>query len=136
MTEIEGKCLCGEIKYVTPTSPRYIFNCHCTICRHRSGSPFTTWLLYKTQDVTITEEKLSFFESNLNVMRGFCSKCGVDISWKNKEKSKWIGLTLGTCNDPNILKPTADIWINSKLKWVKLDPDIDKYPKGPFENTE
>lgn len=130
---VRGQCLCGKVRYQIPDSPKYIFNCHCTICRERSGAPFTTWLLYNNQSVSITKGDLSYFESNPNVMRGFCKKCGTDISWINKEKSKWIGLTLGTCKNQNQFKPSSDIWVRSKLEWVILDPKIDKYLKGPFE---
>ena len=130
---VRGQCISGEVRYQTPDVPYYIFNCHCTICRDRSGAPFTTSLIYKNQDVENDTDNLLYFESNPNVMRGFCKKCRTDISWINKEKSKWIGLTLGTCKHQNQFKPSKDIWIRSKLEWVVLDPNTDKHIRGPFD---
>ena len=133
MIDYKGQCLCGLITYNAPEKPKYIFNCHCTICRKRSGAPYTTWLIYKTDEVVISEEHLSYFESNPNVVRGFCKNCGTDISWKNIEKSNWIGVTCGTAKYQNLLTPSANIWVQSKLNWVQLDPNLKTYPRGPFE---
>lgn len=47
-----------------------------------------------------------------------------------------MGLTLGTSDKQTQLKPSADICINSKLEWVKLDSAIEKHPKGPFDERK
>lgn len=41
---VTGGCFCGAVRYRLPTSPLFIFACHCSDCHKQSGSVYTVTL--------------------------------------------------------------------------------------------
>jgi hypothetical protein len=55
--------------------------CHCTSCRAYSGAPVSTYLLWKAEDVRVTEGEALIGRFNKAGFsdRQFCTKCGGHI---------------------------------------------------------
>jgi len=41
---LEGRCLCGGLRWSLEGTPRRLVHCYCTTCRKAHGSAFVTWL--------------------------------------------------------------------------------------------
>jgi hypothetical protein len=58
MTEHQGGCLCGCIRYIVNDEPEITAVCHCRYCQLRSGSAFGSLVYYKDEDFKITSGEL------------------------------------------------------------------------------
>ena len=51
----KGKCFCGAVEIEARGAPMEMGYCHCQSCRSYSGSPITSFLLWKAEDVRVTK---------------------------------------------------------------------------------
>jgi len=51
----EGGCQCGEIRYRLIGEPIFLAVCHCTDCKHQSGSAFGMSLRMRKADVELLQ---------------------------------------------------------------------------------
>jgi hypothetical protein len=47
-------CFCGAVEIEATGTPLEMGYCHCTSCRHYSGSPLSAYLLWRSADVRVT----------------------------------------------------------------------------------
>ena len=74
----KGKCFCGAVEIEAQGAPMEMGYCHCQSCRSYSGSPITSFLLWKAEDVRVTKgaEVLGCFMKSAMSDRLFCARCG------------------------------------------------------------
>lgn len=126
----EGGCLCGAVRYRLTTDPEWSGNCHCRSCVKATGGAFSTWVGAKTGNFEVTKGEIKVRETSLGIFRGFCGDCGSSLTYVNDEG--WPGqvsVTAATLDDPTIAKPTVDIWISTRMPWVKLDESLKSFPE-------
>ncbi len=130
---LEGSCLCGKITYVLNGPGKFMYYCHCSMCRKASGSSFATNLLVAGDDFVLTsgEEFLKRFESSPNEYRYFCSECGSPIYGEAQEREGVVSVRSGTLlKDPDI-RPTAHYYANSKAPWTDIHDELRCVPEEP-----
>jgi len=118
--ERKGHCFCGAVTFETRGAPRFVSNCHCESCRRASSAPSVTWAGFKDDQVTLSGDALTAFESSPGVARYFCGKCGSQIAFRGE---KWAGEThIPACafDAPEELVPESDHFANEKLPWAAL----------------
>ncbi len=73
-----GTCFCGAVRFEVLGEPLEMGYCHCNSCRSYSGEPFSTYILFKAQDVQITSgsEWVGHFNKAGISDRQFCRCCG------------------------------------------------------------
>ena len=130
-----GQCLCGHIKFTIETEPTGARCCWCRDCqRIASGSP-TVNVLFDEAAVTYSGEMTTLeliADSGNRVERGFCPKCGSQMYSKTvKPAGLPMRVRAGTLDDPEIMAPSALIWVDSAPSWATLDPDLPWHTKGP-----
>jgi len=86
---IQGACLCRETKISIKIPPGGDTQglCHCTDCKHTSGSAFSTNILIPKDDILITgahvREYSSTAASGNTISRIFCANCGSALSHRS-----------------------------------------------------
>jgi hypothetical protein len=119
MDERIGGCSCGRVRYQVSGEPTRIGICHCTLCRHESGSMFTTFGIWPR----------SAFQSNGEVHtwegRSFCPECGSRLFALSDEE---VEIKLGTLDDaPTGLSPQYELWIGRRERWLKPVQDARQF---------
>ena len=72
-------------------------------------------------------------DSNAKIESLLCGSCGVRIYVKAAAlDSEHIALKPGTLQDTNDLRPSADIWVESKQEWFKLPTDTKHFQGQPL----
>ena len=73
-----GECFCGSVKIEAEGEPLAMGYCHCSSCRQWSGTPITSFSLWKPEAVRVTagSEHLAMFAKTPKTERMFCRKCG------------------------------------------------------------
>ncbi|MCF6319274.1 MAG: GFA family protein [Proteobacteria bacterium] len=127
---LQGGCLCGAIKYTTTAKPFASEYCHCRMCQKIAGSPVTTWMDFKIEQVIWKTRKPKEYQSSEHVRRGFCGLCGSTLSFRDDRNPDYLTLSVVSLDDPNKIKPSYHIYTQSQVDWLKIDDDCKRYPQG------
>ena len=123
----EGGCLCGAVRLKARGEPINVRVCHCRNCQKAMGSPFFARALFPQDALTIEGDSARYPSSNA-IERVFCKTCGTRLlSWRTNGTA--AGVALATFDDRNAFTPTAHIWVQEKIDWVKLDDRLPHYPE-------
>ena len=135
MTQIQGGCLCGSIRYTGEAQPLMVVACHCTHCRKQSGSAFSVNVVVPLAALEFSGDTPATFhdvgDSGLPVRRRFCAKCGSPLFTELDSMPGVAGLKAGTLDDPSWAQPQANIWCASALPWVSMDADAPRFDANP-----
>ena len=117
---LQGRCLCGAIRFTAEAPPKWTSYCHCQSCRRHTGAPVSAYAGFETAKVKFTHGEPAYFSSSPGVRRGFCSRCGSTLSY---EGDRWPGelhLHIGAFDDPSALAPTGQAFADERLPWLHL----------------
>ena len=123
-----ARCLCRGIEIKIRDKLRHIINCHCSQCMKTHGN-FAAYTSCSENNIDfISKKTLKWYRSSKIAKRGFCSKCGASMFYKQL-KSKNISVAAGMLDNPTKLKTCANIFIKDKLDYYKLESEIPKFTK-------
>ena len=128
----QGGCLCGAVRYALRGAPLWSSHCHCRSCQKATGAAFTTWLGVKGDSFEITEGALTVCESSPGVERGFCGNCGTSLTYV--AEAGWpgqIGVLAPTLDEPAVAAPTAHVYVEHQLPWIRLDDGLARHERFP-----
>ena len=111
-----ASCNCGSVRITARKQPIRIGLCHCTTCRKESGAPFTTNVIYRTEDVTIAGDTASWKATTDS--RHFCPACGSAL-FGSSDGTGEIEIRLGAFDDvPTDMVPTYELWVTRRETWL------------------
>jgi PhnB protein len=124
---VEGGCLCGAIRYRFHGTPSSISICHCQSCRRASGAPAVSWIVISRLQFTLLSGNPVAYQSSANVLRGFCGKCGTQLTYEHDSAPDTVELTTASLDQPSAMEPTKEIWLADKLPWVAVNQDLEHH---------
>lgn len=133
MTERNGQCLCGAVRYRLTAEPVASRVCWCRDCQHIASNG-TVNLMVPTEALEISGELSEFtntVDSGNQVRRRFCPICGSQLFANSSARPQYTGVRVGTLNDPSSIQPTMNIWASSAPKWACLDPALECVEQQP-----
>jgi hypothetical protein len=130
---IEGGCLCAAIRYRITGVPVAQGLCHCKSCRLASGAPSVAWVVVRYTDFNVVSGRPSNFRSSPDVTRTFCGTCGTPLTYRHDESLDTIDVTTATLDRPEQFPPTREIWIEHKIPWATLNPNLRHSPRTSGE---
>ena len=121
MTEVEGSCLCGKIRYQVEIFPNKIFNCHCQFCRKAHGADYVTVALANAATLNIDDSNkcLKEHQNDIGGFRAFCSECGTRLMNYAPDKSIYFSVCLSTVDTHLDVKPLAHVNTESRARWCQ-----------------
>jgi hypothetical protein len=129
-----GGCLCGAIRYAVSAPLANVIACHCTHCRKISGAGSSHNVAIPTSALTITQGEPKVYadtaDSGNQLNRFFCGNCGSSLFSRREKMPEMTVLKAGTLDDASGLKLAMNIWTDSALPWMHLDPAIEKHRKN------
>lgn len=135
MSEIEGGCNCGAVRYRLSGAPMAVAVCHCSNCRRQSGSAFSVNVVVR-DDAMHVSGKLTTWEdpdteSGQPVLRQFCATCGSPIRSLSATSPKLAIVKAGTADDPGQFVPAIHVWTSSALPWVDIPAGLPQFARNP-----
>ena len=122
MSEHNGGCLCGDLRYKVMGIPEIGAVCHCRYCQLRTGSAFGTLAYFKDENFKITAGKAKEYtftsESGTQWKTFFCDTCATTVFIKLEVRQGLTGVTAGTLNPPTF--------------WFELDREAFMRSKATF----
>jgi hypothetical protein len=134
MQPIEGRCLCGAVRYRSTAEPILTRTCWCRDCQYFASGNATINVVFPKEAVTIEGELRDFAsvaDSGNRMHRGFCPKCGTQVTSESEARPHLVILRAGTLDDPEIAKSSGAIWTKSAPSWAYIDPDVPHFEGQP-----
>ncbi|KXL51202.1 hypothetical protein M433DRAFT_73388 [Acidomyces richmondensis BFW] len=92
MESVKATCHCGAVTIQTPSRPREINECQCTICRRYGAA----WAYYDPNEIRISVASGSptkkYVWGDREIEFHFCSVCGCVTHWKSVQESREMGV--------------------------------------------
>lgn len=128
---MNGRCLCGAVRYELTGKTTSVTYCHCAMCRRWHGH-VGAYAAVERADLKIAEgAPLRWYASSAGVKRGFCGECGSTLFF-DQEGDAEIGFTAGSVDAPTGMKSKAHIFVGSKGDYYELAEDgLMRLEEGP-----
>jgi len=134
MTQISGKCLCGDISFSGDPEIKMMANCHCGDCRAATGAAFGSLIFVDHSEIEIKGAPKVFnhiAESGADMEKLFCPNCGSQLFGRNSNRPGMLSVRAGAIDQTYIFKPAANVFMNSRLPSTSIDPALKAFPKMP-----
>ena len=132
MIKHKGRCHRGNLSIETEYDPILVSLCNCSRCRKMFGT-FNSAAMFGEQEIIIKGEAKKYTcsgGSGLPVHYFFCSDCGVKVYGKADAFEGFIGIPIGTFDDPHQFEPKGEIFTNYKLKWLNYNSIKDSFEEA------
>jgi hypothetical protein len=135
---MEGRCFCGDIQYQLTSPPRDAYYCHCRDCQYLSGSPFHVLAIVELGCIDMiageTAKHRHKTQDGSDMTREFCPNCGTPLFLTSSRFADIQMFTVNTLDDPEVIKPSFQIWTTSKVSWAEVSPGIRCHPHGALDD--
>ena len=131
---IEGRCLCGALRYEADPPFQIMVNCHCSMCRKHHGAAFATFVEVPPQSFRWVsgEANVGVYASSDNAERAFCRVCGsvAPHLWPTLGQ---VIIPAGNLEGDLGVNPQLHIFTGSRAPWYEISDDLPRseaYPPG------
>lgn len=135
MPQMNGRCLCGQIRYSATADPLMTTVCHCKHCQRQAGSAFSIVVGIPKSAFSLTGEIKTFQDKgrrSQGMLRVFCPECGSPIYTEAPAVlPDTIFIKAGTLDDTSWLRPTMEVYCDSAQSWVDLAGGMQRFAKMP-----
>ena len=126
MTDANGSCLCGAVRYAISGPMRPVIYCHCEQCRRTSGHHVAATAC-RIDDIDVTDDgSLTWYRSSEAAERGFCSRCGSNLFYRPMHR-EWLSIMAGTLDVPTGLDATTHIFVDSKSDYYTISDGLPQH---------
>jgi hypothetical protein len=123
-TKRSGQCSCGAVRYEISGDPIRVTVCHCKECQRRTGSAFGVSCYFPKVKIKVLQGSMNTYErvsdGGRSLTYQFCKKCGTTVVWQAELLPQAMGVSGGTFDDTDWLKPERHVWANSAQGWIQF----------------
>lgn len=106
MTDHQGGCLCGALRYAATADPQRVTYCHCRFCQQATGAAYMVEPVFNRGDFAVTEGTPATYahrsEGSGKVLTiHFCGICSTKLFLSFERFPEVFGVYGGTFDDPN-----------------------------------
>jgi hypothetical protein len=124
-----GGCQCGAVRFRIHGALGRPSICHCRMCQKHFGSFFSATVTAPKDGVEWMREEPNYFQSSVNIDRGFCQRCGTPLTYRHPGG---LEIAIGAFDDRSDLAPRIQVNYAARLPWVETifdqprldDPDF------------
>jgi hypothetical protein len=135
-TTRSGGCQCGAVRFKIHGALGRASICHCRMCQKAFGGFFgplvSTPAQGENSGVEWTRGEPKYFQSSINIDRGFCENCGTPLTYRHPQG---VEIAIGAFDERDDLMPTMQVNHDVRLPWVEeifeaeVHRDIDYYQR-------
>ncbi|MGR3373706.1 GFA family protein [Pseudooceanicola nanhaiensis] len=115
MSERQGGCMCGAVRFTATDVPAGFGACHCEMCRRWTGSAM---LAVSVPEVSVTwagAAQIRTLQSSEWAERAWCGRCGTGLYYRlTTEGASTIEIPVGLIDDMSGMEFRREIWIDHK----------------------
>lgn len=111
-----GGCQCGAVRFRIHGALGRASICHCRMCQKQFGGFFGPLVGAPKDGVEWTREEPTYFQSSINIDRGFCKRCGTPLTYRHPGG---LEIAIGAFDDRSDLAPKIQVNYAARLPWVE-----------------
>ena len=131
--KLEGRCYCGNVRYVAEGEPMLQAQCHCRECQYITGGAPNTFIVMPAAGHKYTKgTPKAFTRSDLEraVTREFCPDCGTHLATKPPGRPVVV-VKVGTLDDPKQFTPQMAIFTVDKQPFHQIPEGLNTFERRP-----
>ena len=131
--KLEGRCYCGNVRYVSDGEPMLQAQCHCRECQYITGGAPNTFIVMPAAGHKYTKgTPKAFTRSDLEraVTREFCPDCGTHLATKPPGRPVVV-VKVGTLDDPKQFTPQMAIFTVDKQPFHQIPEGRKTFERRP-----
>jgi hypothetical protein len=129
---VEGGCICDAVRYRVKAPPLGVYRCHCKDCQRQSGAAYSISMIVRKADFELLAGAPLAFDKPADsgrVVRQYtCPICHTRIFNAPLSSPGLVVVKAGTLDDAGWAVPIGNIWTQSKVPWVTIDPTQPNFP--------
>lgn len=127
MTDHEGGCLCGRVRFRVSGPCSDSGYCHCRMCQRNSGAPVVAWVTFPAEAFVWTGGAPRTHASSTHGRREFCADCGSYIVFRSMDRPEEISVNTAALDEPEVFAPRKHIFAESRIAWFEVADDLPRY---------
>lgn len=135
MSEHDGGCLCGQVRFRVTAQALDSGYCHCRMCQKNSGAPVVAWVIFPADGFRWIAGTPAVYASSARARRFFCSNCGSYMVFATEDSPAEVSVNTASFDDPSVFPPKMHIFVESRISWFNTADDLPRYegygPVGP-----
>ena len=133
--KLEGRCYCGNVRYVAEGEPMLMAQCHCRECQYITGGAPNTFIVMPAAGHKYTKgTPKAFTRSDLEraVTREFCPDCGTHLITRTPALPGVALIKVGTLDDPSVFgAPQMVIFTVDKQSFHHIPTGVPTFERVP-----
>jgi hypothetical protein len=124
--EIQGRCLCGAVRFSVRLPSLFCAHCHCSMCRRNHGAGYVTWFGVPHRQLSLLQGSgdLVRYASSEHGSRSFCGRCGSSLFCDNTTHPDHVDVALGAMDGPIDRAPQFHVYFDSGASWVAIGDEL------------
>jgi len=135
MSKRSGGCLCRAVRYEISGELPVGASCFCRACQYVSGgAPAHVVRVPRARFALVAGAPRVYWsvaESGTRVAREFCEACGTPLFAHNEKFPDYLGVKVGSLDDPAEFRSQLHIWTDEAQPWHTLDAAVPRFPRNP-----
>ncbi|MFN7011471.1 MAG: GFA family protein [Allorhizobium sp.] len=127
--ERTGHCLCGGVSFAVEGKVRPVVYCHCSQCRRQTGLHYAATEVPRDRLTVAGENLVSWYRASAAAERGFCSRCGSALFWR-QDGNLNISILAGAFDPPSGLVGGYHIYCADRGDFYTINDDLPQYQAG------
>ena len=130
--KLEGRCYCGNVRYVAEGEPMLQAQCHCRECQYITGGAPNTFIVMPAAGHKYTKgTPKAFTRSDIErpVTREFCPDCGTHLA--TRPQRPVVVVKVGTLDDPKQFTPQMAIFTVDKQPFHEIPAGLKTFERRP-----
>ena len=118
--EVEGTCVCGDIRIALAFPAFWAWHDHSPATRHAHGAAYATYVGSWKSRVRIVKgaAKLANFEDpETRALRRFCKRCGTPVFYERPHAPKWINMPRALFAMRTGREPRYHVGLSEAAEW-------------------
>jgi len=126
----QGGCRCGLARYEIDLSGAHTLNCHCIDCQKHLGATFSVFTVVPDSQFKWLKKPSGLIAFSDTAQRVFCDQCGTYLKWEGVDSADEAEINAMTLDDPSVFKVDEEIFVRSRLSWIKPLEGVPQYEAG------
>lgn len=126
---ITGNCLCNQVCFEFGSKPTNVSICHCSVCRHITGSAFGVYAKVSNVDLTLTggADHVTTYKVTDKLSTQFCRDCGSTVFATHADYPGFTYVCLGAIAEGSDIRPMYHEFAGSKASWYDIQDPLPKF---------
>ena len=133
MAILQGGCACGALRYEVTGTPFHRTLCHCVDCRRAAGAPALAWFSVRAGELAWVAGTPALHRSSPPVERGFCGRCGTQLTYRSDDSPGEVDITTCSLDDPEAAAPEDHTFAGQRLRWMHVGDGLPAYQRSRAE---